>query len=58
MVLLRNIKKPAPALGMIPEKSGKKEAFLTLQELFYYLKRSTMRTIHFLFASRLVEAKL
>ena len=58
MVLLRNIKEPAPALGMIPEKSGNKGAFLTLQELFYYLKRSTMRTIHFLFPYRPVEAKL
>jgi hypothetical protein len=43
---------------MIPEESGNKEAFLSLHGLFYYLKRSRMRTIHFLFASRLVEAKL
>ncbi|MCK4468138.1 MAG: hypothetical protein KAU60_07280, partial [Desulfobacterales bacterium] len=58
MVLLRNIKEPAPALGMIPEKSGNKGAFLSLQGLFYYLKRSTMRAIHFLFPYRPVEAKL
>jgi len=58
MVLLRNIKEPAPALGMIPEESGKKEAFLSLQELFYYFKRAIMRTIHFFFAYRLVETKL
>jgi uncharacterized protein (UPF0179 family) len=58
MVLLRNIKEPAPALGIVLEESGNKGAFLSLQRLFYYLKRSTMRTIHFLFAYRPVEAKL
>lgn len=47
MVFLRNIKEPAPALGMIPEESGKKEAFLTLQELFFYLKRSTITNARF-----------
>ena len=41
MVLLRNIKEPAPALGIIPEESGKKEAFLTLQELFFFLLQTS-----------------
>jgi transposase len=60
MVLLRNIKEPTPALGMsmVPKESGKKEAFLTLQELFFYFKRAIIRTIRFYFASRLVEVKV
>jgi IS5 family transposase len=58
MVLLRNIKEPAPALGMIPEESRNKGASLSLQGLFFYFKRAIMRSVRFLFASIPVEAKV
>jgi hypothetical protein len=48
MVLLRHVKEPAPARGMVLAKPGYPKTFLRIQELFFYFKESiTDSTNHF-----------
>jgi len=52
MVLLRHVKEPAPARGMVLAKPGYPKAYLRLQELFFYLKESITGSIKHFFEFR------
>lgn len=57
MVLLRHIKEPAPALGMVQDKPGHLKAYLRLQELFFYFKEVITDSINYLFEFRCSESQ-
>ena len=50
MVLLRNAKEPAPALGMVKAKPGRPQAHLRLQALFFNFKEVGTRNINQIFS--------
>jgi len=52
MVLLRHVKEPAPARGMVLAKPGYSKAYLRLQELFFYFKESITDSINHFFEFR------
>ena len=52
MVLLRHVKEPAPALGMVQAKPGSPEAYSRLKELFFYFKEFITNSIDHLFEFR------
>ena len=52
MVLLRHVKEPAPARGMVLAKPGYPRAYLRLQELFFYFKESISDSINHFFEFR------
>ncbi len=57
MVLLRNVKEPAPALGMVQAKPGHPRAYLMLQELFFYFKEVITYSINHLFEFKCSESQ-
>ena len=57
MVLLRHVKEPAPARGMVLAKPGYPKAYLRLQELFFYFKESITGSINYLFEFRCSESQ-
>jgi transposase/uncharacterized protein (UPF0179 family) len=58
MVLLRNIKEPAAALGMVRAKSRHHRTDLRLKQLFYDFKQAVTRSIKQFFASKCYEAMI
>lgn len=52
MILIRHIKEPAPALGMVQAKPGLLNAYLRLQELFFCFKEVITDSINCLFEFR------
>lgn len=52
MVLLRHVKEPAPARGMVLSKPGYPKVYLRLQELFFYFKESITDSINHFFGFR------
>ena len=57
MVLVRHIKEPAPALGMVKAKPGYPKAYLMLQELFFYFKEVITDSMNHLFEFRCSESQ-
>ena len=55
MILLRHIKEPAPALGMVQAKPGHPRTYLRLQELLFYFKEVITNSINHLFEFRCAE---
>jgi hypothetical protein len=58
MVLLRNIKEPAAALGMVRAKSRHHRTDLSLKQLFYDFKQAATGSIKQFFASKCYEAMI
>jgi transposase/uncharacterized protein (UPF0179 family) len=58
MVLLRNIKEPAAALGMVRAKSRHHRTHLSLKQLCFYFKQAVTRSIKQFFASKCYEAMI
>jgi len=56
MVLLRNVKEPAPALGVAQAKPGYQRACMSLQERFIYFKKAVRHNINHFFAMKCFEA--
>ncbi len=56
MVLLRNVKEPAPAMGVVRANPSHQRACLRLQELFCYFKDVVLAAYHF-FAIKCYESK-
>ena len=56
MVLLRNVKEPAPALGAAQAKPGYQRACMSLQERFIYFKKAVRHNINHFFAMKCFEA--
>ncbi len=57
MILVRHIKEPAPALGMVQTKPGQSRAYLRLQQLFFDFKEVITNSISYLFKFRCSEAQ-
>jgi transposase/uncharacterized protein (UPF0179 family) len=57
MVLLRHVKEPAPARGMVLAKPGYPKAYLRLQELFFIFKEVITNSINYLFECRCSESQ-
>jgi len=57
MVLLRHVKEPASARGMVLAKPVSPRAFLRLQELFFYFKESITDSINHFFEFRCSESQ-
>jgi len=57
MILVRHIKEPAPALGMVQAKPGHSRAYLMLQKLFFYFKEVITDSINHLFEFRCSESQ-
>jgi hypothetical protein len=56
MILLRNVKEPAPALGMVRAHPSHQRTCLRLQELFCYFKDVVLVAYHF-FSIKCYESK-
>jgi len=52
MIIVRHVKEPAPALGMVQAKPRHPRAYLRLQELFFYFKEVITNSINHLFEFR------
>jgi len=57
MVLLRHVKEPAPARGLVLVKPGYPKAYLRLQELFFYFKESITDSINYFFEFRCFKSQ-
>ena len=57
MVLLRHVKEPAPARGLVLTKPGYPKAYLRLQELFFYFKESITGSINYFFEFRCFKSQ-
>ena len=57
MVLVRHIKEPAPALGMVQAKPGQSRAYLRLKQLFFDFKEVITNSISYLFGFRCSESQ-
>ncbi len=57
MVLLRHVKEPAPARGMVLAKPGYPKAYFRLQELFFFFKKVITDSINHFFELRCSESQ-
>ncbi len=57
MVLLRHVKEPAPAQGMVLAKPGYPKAYFRLQELFFFFKKVITDSINHFFELRCSESQ-
>jgi len=57
MVLLRHVKEPAPARGMVLAKPGYPKAYLRLQKLFFFFKEVITDSINYFFEFRCSESQ-
>ena len=57
MILVRHIKEPAPARGMVQAKPGQSRAYLRLQQLFFDFKEVITNSISYFFKFRCSEAQ-
>jgi len=58
MVLLRNVKEPAPALGMTQAKPGYQRVCMSLQQRFSFFKKTVRRRIDQFFVMKCFEAMI
>jgi len=58
MVLLRNVKEPAPALGMAQAKPGYQRVCMRLQQRFSCVKKTVRRSLNHFFAVKYFEAMI
>jgi transposase/uncharacterized protein (UPF0179 family) len=58
MVLLRNVKEPAPALGLAQAKPGYQRLCMSLEQRFSFFKNTAMRSITHFFAVKCFEAMI
>ena len=58
MVLLRNVKEPAPALGMAQAKPGYQRVCMSLQKRFSFFKQTVRRSINHFFTVKCFEAMI
>ena len=58
MVLLRNVKEPAPALDMAQAKPGYQRVCMSLQQRFSFFKKIVRRSINHFFAVKCFEAMI
>ena len=57
IIIVRHIKEPAPAQGMVLAKPGYPKAYLRLQELFFIFKEVITDSINYLFEFRCSESR-
>jgi len=57
IIIVRHIKEPAPARGMVLAKPGYPKAYLRLQELFFIFKEVITDSINYLFEFRCSESR-
>lgn len=58
MVLLRNVKEPAPALGMAQAKPGYQRVCMRIQQRFACVKKTVRRSLNHFFAVKYFEAMI